>query len=228
MNFFVERVSLNHTVFFKTTKDFGKFVASTIFLFPDVIVVLLNVADAVDFVDTIEENNAGVRLFTLGGLLHGVDFAGKKSSKFIGRSSATNGSYGTPLIAGSVKEFDRNGRNLPFGFGILIKDGSSENFPNFRERFFFSEFLFFVKVRNVKSNITNDTKVEESAGIGSLEIFIVLAFRVEKRVSADATPNIKSFGVIGKDGQPKARDMKHTLDNFIAIARRESSFRIKC
>ena len=208
---------VNHTVLLETAKDFAKFLTSGFLLSLDVIGVLLNVVDTVDFVNTVEENNTGVRLFALGGFLHGVDFASKKRSKFTGKSSATNGSHDTPLIAGSVKKFDRNGRNLPFGFGVLIKNGREPEFPNFRERFFFGELLIIVKVGNIKSDIANDTEIKKSAGIGGLEIFVVFAFRVERGIAADAIPNIESFRVIGKNGQPKARDMKHTFDNFIAI-----------
>ena len=113
---------------------------------------------------------------------------------------------------------------MPLGFGVLIKNGRKTEFPNFGERFFFGKFLFVINVRNIKSDIANDTKVKKSAGIGSLKIFIVLAFRVERGIAAEATPNIESFRVIGEYGQPKARDMKHTLDNFVAIAGSEFSF----
>ena len=89
---------------------------------------------------------------------------------------------------------------MPLGFGVLIKNGRKTEFPNFGERFFFSKFLSFIGVGDIKSDIANDTKVKKSAGIGSLEIFVVLALRVEGSVAADATPNVESFRVIGKDG----------------------------
>ena len=88
---------------------------------------------------------------------------------------------------------------MPFGFGVLVKDRRSEDFPDFRERFFFGNFLFVIKVRNIKNDIANNAKVKKSASIGSLEIFVVLALRVEGSVAADATPNVESFRVIGED-----------------------------
>ena len=115
---------------------------------------------------------------------------------------------------------------MPFSFGVLIKDRWSEDLPDFRERFFAREFLFILKVGDIKSNVADNAKVKKSAGISSLNILVILAFRIKGRISAETAPHIESFRIIGKDGQPKARNMKHTFDNFIAVTRRESGFRI--
>ena len=75
----------------------------------------------------------------------------------------------------------------------MIEDRGSENFPDFGKRLFFRELLFVVKIGNIESNIANDAEIEESAGISSLKIFVVLAFRVEGRFSAEVTPHIELF-----------------------------------
>lgn len=115
---------------------------------------------------------------------------------------------------------------MPFDFGVLVEDRRSENFPDFGERFFFSELLFVFKISDIESNIANDAEVEKSASISSLKIFVIFAFGVKWGVSAEATPHIESFGIIGNDGQPKARNVKHTFNNFVAIDGCKFSFGI--
>ena len=73
--FLVKSESKNDGIFLKTIKYFVKFIASTFFLQPNVIVVLLNFVDAVNFVDTFEKDNVGIRFFALGSFLHGINFA---------------------------------------------------------------------------------------------------------------------------------------------------------
>ena len=85
---FVKIVSVNHTVLFETVEDFAKFVTSKFSFFLQAIVVLLNVIDAINFVDTFEENGMGIRFFAFSSSLHGINFAGKKLSKFIAVKAA--------------------------------------------------------------------------------------------------------------------------------------------
>lgn len=90
---FVERMPVNHTVLLETVENFGKFVTSTIFLFPNVIVVLLNVVDAIDFIDAFEENDVRVKFFAFGSFFHSINFAGKEMSKFVIMRAAFKGIF---------------------------------------------------------------------------------------------------------------------------------------
>lgn len=147
---FMEKMPVNQAIFFEAIEDFFEFLPWNKFFLFDVISTLLNVVDAVNFVDVFEERK-------------------------------------------------RNGGNLPFSFSVLIEDRRSEDFPDFGKRFFISELLFVFKISDIESNIANNAEIEESASVGSLEIFVVLAFRVERRISAEATPHIEYFRVIGED-----------------------------
>ena len=90
---FMKRMSFNHAVFLEPIKYFDKFVAGRFFLNFDITRVLLNIFNAINFVDTFEENNSGIRLFTLGSFLHSIDFAGEKAGKFVGVIATIEGNF---------------------------------------------------------------------------------------------------------------------------------------
>ena len=84
LDFFMEFIFFDETIFFKTIENFNKFLPSRLLFRPNIVVVLLNVSDAINFVDTFEENNSRIRLFTLDSFFHGIDFAGEKAGEFVG------------------------------------------------------------------------------------------------------------------------------------------------
>ena len=64
LDLFMKKMSFNHAVFFEPIKYFDEFVAGRFFLNLDITRVLLNIFNAIDLVDTFEENNSRIRLFT--------------------------------------------------------------------------------------------------------------------------------------------------------------------
>ena len=72
---------------------------------------------------------------------------------------------------------------MTFSLSILIKNGRKAKFPDLRKRFFFGE-SFSVDIEgNIKGDFTNDAKIEESAGIGSLKMFIEFALGFERIIA---------------------------------------------
>ena len=222
---FVERVPVNQAILFKMLEDFCKFVASTTLFLFETVGVLLDVVNAVDLVDTVKQDDTRVRLLTFGSFFHGVNFTSKEVGKFIGVNSATNSGN---VLSGfcSVDENNRSSGNLPFGFGILIEDRWSEDFPDFRKRFFFRVFLLVFEVGDIESNVADNAEIEQSTSVGGLKIFVKFAFRVKGGISAETTPSTKFIRIVSDNRNPKTRDMEQATDNSLAHYRIQLSFKI--
>ena len=133
MNFFVELMPANQAIFFKAEQNFFKFLPCDKFFLFDVIGILLNIFDAVDFIDALEEDDAGIRLFAFGSFFHGVDFAGEKVSEFIVMRATFQRSFSISFLGG-VEKADGNSGNLSFSFGVLVENGRKAELPDIGKR----------------------------------------------------------------------------------------------
>ena len=103
MNFFVKGVPTNHAIFPETIENFFKFLPCDKFFLFDVIGTLLNIFDAVDFIDALKKDDVGVRLFAFGSFFHGVDFAGEETGEFIVMRATFQRSFSISFLGGVEK-----------------------------------------------------------------------------------------------------------------------------
>ena len=58
MNFFMECVPTNQIIFFKTVEDFYQFLPSSFLFRLNIVGILLNIVDTVNFLDALKYNDA--------------------------------------------------------------------------------------------------------------------------------------------------------------------------
>ena len=138
----------------------------------DVVFIFLNVIDTVNGIYTVENND----FIVSGAFFHGVDFASEEVGKFVGMSTALESRFIVHFIKSIKKDHGDRG---DFISGILVKNGRSNELPNFGNVFSFNDFLTVNDMGDSNGAFGNLAEFEKSSAVYRLQFFIELAFGFE-------------------------------------------------